>query len=173
MRLEDERALSHFLDVFVGSCDIVFRLATIHLLLILSDMFKTELAASPHEMCLLLVGSRHGVSVASLLQRKRLCRSISLQRKRKSRSETCILQQNETLTQNITTIDSKFLRCEDRTIVFSFALLASECIRSMSWTRCCSNEDQAAFDRHTPALTRSPSLGPACSVSKRNAWHAC
>ena len=87
--------------------------------------------------CLLLVRSRHGVSVASLLQRKQLCRRISVRRQRRSRSETCIhvlLRHTGTLTQNITTIESEFPWCE-----------ASKqgCCRlhcwpqSASWTRGC------------------------------------
>ena len=167
----DEKALSHISMSFFRSCDIVFRLATVHLLLILSDKFKTELAAILPRCCLLLVGSQHGVSVASLLQQKRLCRSISLQ-KRKSRSETCIRRQNETLTQNITTIESKFLRYEGQN---NGVVVCTAGFRVH--TRGCHGhdavqmqaEDHAAFDRHTPALTRSPSLGPACSVCKRNA----
>ena len=97
---------------FFRSCDIVFCVATVHLLLILSDKFKTKPAASLHEILSAsrwIATRRLGSFLAS--GDATVSKHFSA-RKSKSRSETCILRQNETLTQNITTIESKFLRCE-------------------------------------------------------------
>ena len=89
-----------------------FCLATVHLFFDLVQIGSRQ--SWPRvctRYCLLLVRSQHGVSKASMLQRKRLCRGTSLRRHCRSRSETCIhvlLRQTGTLTQNITTIESKF-----------------------------------------------------------------
>ena len=96
---------------FFRSCDIVFRIATVHMLLILSNKFKTSRLQVYTRRCLLLLGSRQGVSVASLLQESD-CVKAFLCEKSESSSEAFILRLNKTLTQNITTIESKFLRCE-------------------------------------------------------------
>ena len=112
---------------------------------------QDRVAASLHEMLSASRRSRHGVLVASLLQQKRLCRSISLLRKRKSRSETCILRQNETLTQNITTIDPKFLQCEAQNngvVVCTAGLRVHTRAHHGHDVVQMQAEDQATFDRH-------------------------
>ena len=144
---------------------------------------ETKLTASLTQCCLLLVKSRHGVSVAYLLQWKRLCRSISPRESAgldlKLHGKFCS-DKTATLTQNITTIESKFPWCEVPNEDLSFALLASEFTQNakMSWTRCCYSArrsvccfrlSQASFDRFGILVSKTTESMVACNVCRGHA----
>ena len=117
-------------------------------LLFLCRRFKPGWPRVCTKWCLLLVRSRHGVSVDPLLQRKRLCQAILCEN---SAGLTCLAPTQRARSHKTSRLSSRsFHGVRFKTRTLSFALLASERILDamMSWTivNPVQAEVQAAFD---------------------------